>query len=501
MVGSSAAAGAFSPRQALWWFLAAMAGLLAFRVVALAFNRTDLFFDEAQYWFWGERLQLGYFSKPPLIGWIIRAVTDVCGETAFCIRLASPIIHAGTATLVFLAAMRLAGPLAGLWSGLIFATLPGISVSSGIASTDVPLLFFYALALFAFVRFLDREDLPSALLLGVAIGGGLMAKYAMAYFVGCAALYLALSPRRRRLLASPKLAAALAVALAIIAPNLWWNWQNSGVTFSHTAANAKWGGDLFKPGKALEFLAAQFGVFGPVTFAAFLVIVWRWARGTRPISESERMLLLLALPVIAAVTLQAFLSRAHANWAAVAYVPASILVASVMLRDGAVLARRATLAIHLALAGLLAVGTSTAGLLALPPRSDPFARVLGWSEAIHRLEQRIDALAAEGRPVATILADDRAVLAELVYYLRDRPIPVRAWRDGPGFRDHYEMVAALAPGDGEPMLLVHHRKERADIHARFAVVEDLGTVEAPIGAGGGMRTLFLSRLSGWRGPP
>ncbi|MEM1101472.1 MAG: hypothetical protein AAGH73_08070, partial [Pseudomonadota bacterium] len=40
------------------------------RVGTLWFNTTDLFTDEAQYWAWGKHLDLGYFSKPPLIGWL-----------------------------------------------------------------------------------------------------------------------------------------------------------------------------------------------------------------------------------------------------------------------------------------------------------------------------------------------------------------------------------------------------------------------------------------------
>ena len=38
------------------------------RLAAMGFDRTDLYVDEAQYWLWGQHFDLGYFSKPPLIG-------------------------------------------------------------------------------------------------------------------------------------------------------------------------------------------------------------------------------------------------------------------------------------------------------------------------------------------------------------------------------------------------------------------------------------------------
>ena len=153
------------------------------------------------------------------------------------------------------------------------------------------------------------------------------------------------TPERRRLLRDPRLWAALALAAALIAPNLIWNAANRFATFSHTADNAKWAGSLVHPLKALEFLATQFGVFGPVLFAALGVIALRaWRR--RPAGASDRLLLAFALPVLAVVTAQAFLSRAHANWAAVSYVAAVVLVTATMIRELSWRWLTASLALH-----------------------------------------------------------------------------------------------------------------------------------------------------------
>jgi len=44
------------------------------RIVTLHFDTTDFFVDEAQYWFWSQNLDFGYYSKPPMIAWFIRAM-------------------------------------------------------------------------------------------------------------------------------------------------------------------------------------------------------------------------------------------------------------------------------------------------------------------------------------------------------------------------------------------------------------------------------------------
>ena len=137
----------------------------------------------------------------------------------------------------------------------------------------MPLLLFWALALIGFAALFETTRWWPTLLLGLAFGLGLNAKYAMAWFLLCAAVYFIATPRARAILTDVRLYAALALGLLLIVPNLAWNYAHSFATFSHTAANADWNGSLIHPLKALEFLIEQFGVFGPILFGAFLVIL------------------------------------------------------------------------------------------------------------------------------------------------------------------------------------------------------------------------------------
>ena len=56
--------------------------LTAIRIVGLHFSVVDLFFDEAQYWAWSRELSFGYFSKPPLLAWVIAATDPICGSAS-----------------------------------------------------------------------------------------------------------------------------------------------------------------------------------------------------------------------------------------------------------------------------------------------------------------------------------------------------------------------------------------------------------------------------------
>jgi 4-amino-4-deoxy-L-arabinose transferase-like glycosyltransferase len=475
----------------------ALAGLLAVRVAALALNGTDLFFDEAQYWSWAREPAFGYYSKPPLIAALIGATTSVCGDATFCVRLAAPLLHTATAILVFLAARRLYDERTAFWSAVTFATLPGISLSAGIISTDVPLLFGWALALLGLVGLLQQASgWAPALALALGLGLGLNAKYAMAFFPASLAIFLMASPSARPLLRDPRLWVGLGLGVLMIGPNLAWNAAHKFATFAHTADNAKWSGGLLHPGKGLEFLASQLAVFGPLMVAGLVLVVRRaWLEGLRP---ADRLLLCFTLPVLAVITAQAFVSRAHANWAATAYVAGSILVPATLIRLGEWRWLRSSLWLHVAVMAVLIAGTSAAGHFTLPLAGDPFQRTLGWGELGRRTAAIVDKARAAKTPFGAVMADDRAVTATLLYYMRHENIPIVAWRDGPRPLDHYELTRPFNDRRQTPVLLVATRRDSARITDHFTSVRPIGTDAVPAGLGRPREVRFVA-LDGFKG--
>jgi 4-amino-4-deoxy-L-arabinose transferase-like glycosyltransferase len=484
------------------WPLALTLGLgalLAVRVAALALNRTDLFFDEAQYWSWSLEPALGYYSKPPLIAWLIGLSTAVCGGSEFCVRLPAPLVHTATSIAVYAFASRLYRdrPEIGLWSALAFATLPGVSLSSGIISTDVPLLLCWAVGLWALAVMIDeRSSWSPAVVLGLALGFGLNTKYAMAYFVLCFGVFMLIAPQQRFLLRDRRLWAALGLGVALILPNLAWNASHSFATFAHTADNAKWTGSLFRPGKALEFFATQFGVMGPVLFWVLLAVSVR-VLTLRHAPDRVLLLLAFSLPIIAVVTVQAFISRAHANWAAPAYLSATVLAVAMLMRGQKRQALRVSFALHIAVLALLVAAVAFAGRFALPGGQDPFARTLGWRELAAATRARLTTAKEAGQPFGSVITDERAATAELLYYMKDEQTPVLAWSAGGRPHDHYELTRPFANGSPQPVLLVSLRGNRDEIAKRFKSATLLETADLP--AGKRSRHVTFMKLEGFEG--
>ncbi|PYF08128.1 4-amino-4-deoxy-L-arabinose transferase-like glycosyltransferase [Rhodobacter viridis] len=406
------------------------------------FDATELSTDEAQYWVWGQAPSLGAYSKPPLIGWLIGAVTTVFGASVATVRLPAVFLHLAVALAIFALGRRLATSRVAAVAALGYATAPAVTLGSALMTTDTPLLLAFALALIAQcdlaqARAQGRSQPGKAAALGLAVALGALAKYAMLYGLLGMALAAVLSPRWR--IGRGDLALAAGVALIVLAPHLVWLLDHGFVTFRHLSDTATGPVRGLDPLEPLRFLASQFAVFGPILFPAAVLA------GAR---RSEVGLIALAVVPIAIVSLQAFGGKALANWAVLSLVPAALLAAPLLA------ARPRLLAVSLTLGGALALAVPAARALApelrLPDGREVFARYLGHAA----LAEQVLALArAHGAP--TLVAADRDLLADLAWFGRDTRLALRAVPPQGRPRNHWEMTAPFrAQTDALPVLLV-----------------------------------------------
>jgi 4-amino-4-deoxy-L-arabinose transferase-like glycosyltransferase len=473
------------------WAAAAIVGITALRLLWLAVTTAQLYPDEAQYWFWSLHPALGYYSKPPLVAWVIALTTRTFGDSEFAIRLSAPLLHAIAAGFVYAIAARLYDRRAGFWSALAYITLPGVSLSAFVISTDAALLPCWAAALYAFIRAREPGGERWWWAVGIAAGLGLLAKYAMAYWLLSALGYVLLVRDERRHI--PGLLRAAGLALLLYLPNLWWNWRHDFVSYRHVRDNAELTGALFHPGAFIEFFASQFAVFGPLCFAALLAIAARFRDLADP---RARLLAVFALPALAMMLGVSLLSRAQPNWAAPAYVSATVLVVAWALGRDWRRGLRAAIAINMA-AVLVVLGAPdalAAAGISLPAKYDPLHRLRGW----RALGQEVSRVMA-AYPGLPLLADDRELLASLVYYVRPHPLDAVEWNPIPGIWDQWLLTNNLAGHVGEDFLAVTKHGLIDEMRPVFSEIVPLATIRSSAGARG-EHPYALYILRGYRGP-
>ena len=466
-----------------------IAGLLGIRMVLLAASPLELYADEAQYWRWGQSLEWGYYSKPPMIAWVIYASTAILGDSEWAIRFFAPIFHAVAATILFLLSRRMFNPTAALFTVITYLFMPGIILSSGVISTDGVLFPFWCLALHLFWRLREKNlGWLGTATLGAAIGLGFLSKYAMLYFaIGVVLTCLVDKPTRVAVL-SPKGTAFVAVTVAVFAPHMIWNAANEFKTVSHTVDNANLGGELFNLDHFPKFIGDQMGVFGPVAFVALItgIIFLRPRAELADLGDAahaqrakETWLACFIIPVLVIIAAQAVLSRAHANWAATAYPAASVFMGGFLLR-----ARGWRPAFWAGIGLQVIVGTLAITLAMAPPswsaalgRDNDLKRVRGWEDLSEQLAREIERL----QPTALVV-DEREIWHGIDYYLKDGlDIPLILWRYNSGPKNYAEGLD-LADLDHSRVLVASYRSHlRPRIQADFETWQPEGFVGVDLG--------------------
>jgi 4-amino-4-deoxy-L-arabinose transferase-like glycosyltransferase len=468
--------------------LVVVGALTVVRLIGLHFSKVDLFFDESQYWSWSRDLAFGYFSKPPLLAWLIAAVTHVCGNTEMCVRAPAPLLHLGVSLASFEIGRTLYDTRTGFWAAMLTALGTGTVFSARIVSTDVPLLFFWALALLAYVHLCRQAQWRWAVLLGAALGAGLLAKYAMIYFLPGIVLAAFVDKESRAVLGKPQLWIAFVIAIATISPNLLWNITNGFLTLRH-AGNAVVGEDITPSfTRPLEFLGAQFGVFGPIVFGIAIATILRI--GSPLLRSTDRMLLAFAITPLVVVTATAAVVHAYANWAAASFVPLAVLAAGIMVRRN----WRSLLWISVVIGiitQIVLIGTDAFAAQVFIPVLDtnPYYRTLGW-----RAFARTVGELAHKQSTPTIVSDVRAEVASLLYYWRDKPEQILAWQTAE--LTSFELTHGLSAATAQPVLFITECDAQERIEKFYSKVTPLGFFVPQASV---VRPFFAFRLEGARG--
>ncbi|MDP3425840.1 MAG: glycosyltransferase family 39 protein, partial [Humidesulfovibrio sp.] len=262
------------------WLFCLIAVPTLLRLWFVATGQLGLVQDEAQYWDWTRHLQLTYYSKGPLIAWIIALFTGIFGNTELGVRMGSIV---GAALFPLL----LWWLLAGLWKRPVLAVLavflaavsPLFQALGILMTTDNPFVLCWTLSIIA----LYAAATPDAsgrerpfwpyLLLALAYGVGILAKYTMLGMAGLAVGYGFLLQRGGALPARfwPKLLGALALGVVVgFLPTFIWNMHHGFVGYKHVlyliGVSGEGAKTMFRLSRVPEYLGAQLGFALPWWF-------------------------------------------------------------------------------------------------------------------------------------------------------------------------------------------------------------------------------------------
>lgn len=391
--------------------------------------------DEAYYWVWSKRLELGYYDHPPLIAWLMAGFTGLFGNGLWALRLPAVVSWLVGASLSYHMAQRMFGGQAGALAILVWATLPIMQVGFHIATPDSALILFAWLTVWFAYRAI--EEARPTLWLAAGLMGGLtmLGKYPGIFVVAAVFLALLSTRRGRTELTTRWPWLAVLVALLTVSPMIFWNWQHEWVSFAF-----QFGHGVQKTVKApfnmfLLFLGGQFFAVMPWTFIAMAwsaASAWR----TRLLTSAYAHALLVwgfALPLLM-FGLAGLTSKSGPNWPETAYVTGTLLLAGVLnrllYRANAWNWRRVSVVIALGLFAILLVNLLRfpfwIGYMAergLTQKRTQLSQSYGWD----KVRPVLDTMRHEWAEDGTILVDNHA-RAGMIAWLLNAPEQVTSSR-------------------------------------------------------------------------
>jgi len=400
------------------------------RCLAIIYSPLELSADEAQYWLWSNHLSWGYFSKPPLIAWLIAFSNLVLGVSEFSIRILAPIFHGITAILIFYLAKEVSDKshLAQFLSALTWLTLPIIGVGSFLMSTDTPLMLLWTIGLLSIFNAYKSEEKSTWLISGLISGISIYAKYAAFYMPLGLFLFFFIAYKSNSKIKFIHLFIFFSSFLLVSIPNLIWNMFNNFSTINHLSSNAVIDSPRYSLLGSLDFIISQVWVIGPIMFIVSILAIW----STLKLKDNFGLLIWFVLPVFIIMTTQGFFSEANANWSATALPGLSIICGHYLAKNFKV--AFFSIFTNSLICLLIYLISLTGNLIFFELKSDPLRKLKGWQALSQDI---LDNTSKEKSDL--ILVERRGIAAELMYYLRDKNLKIRVPNNFKPANNHYEL--------------------------------------------------------------
>lgn len=269
--------------------------------------------DESYYRLFGKYLAWGYYDHPPMVALLTR-LSSILFTGNLGIRFFTVLLQIGTLILIWkIIDIENPGKQDVLSFFIIAASISLFSLYGFIAAPDGPLLFFTALFLLAYKKFIRDPGWATVLLLSFSMAAMIYSKYQAVLVIGFTIL------SNLKLLKSVRFWLAGIFALLLLIPHFHWQVANDFPSFQYHLVDRSEG---FKLGYLLEYMPNQLAVFNPLTIGAVVYIMFR----NKPSGQFERTLYLQITGFIIFFFFIAFRGHVEPHWTIACSVPLIVIL-------------------------------------------------------------------------------------------------------------------------------------------------------------------------------
>ncbi len=278
--------------------------------------------DEAYYWMWSHHLQTGYYDHPPMIAYLIH-LSNYISEAEWGVRLTNVFALSISSLYLFKLTAEIFDEKTALNALLISSSVILVHAGYILTTPDSPLILFWSISLYYSYKAIFYGKRKDYVLTGMMLGLMMLSKYTAILFVFMVLIFIFL--KRRDILLNINFYIASVIAVLIVSPMIWWNYQNDWISFTFQLAHGSSESYHISFHSFFDFFAGQFGIFSPV----FTTVLFYFLIKNKLYFKNDK-LFFLSLSV--AVVLLFFFYKSlfgsmELNYSAPAYIGGAILCA------------------------------------------------------------------------------------------------------------------------------------------------------------------------------
>ena len=272
---------------------------------------SELILDESYYWYFSQDLSWGYFDHPPMVAFFVW-LGGLFFEGELGVRFFAAFLFSGTVWFLWQCIDQKEKQQNQLLFCIFTASVALLNVYGFFMIPDTPLLFFAALFLWGYKRFLKTKDWGAVLILAICMAAMMYSKYHAVLLIG----FILLS--HPKLLLNVRFLAAAMIALVFYIPHLYWLYENDFVSIKYHLFDRA--DSRYKPAFTIEYLIG-FLVIPGLTFPWIFKALFK----TRFTDTFTRGLLFVVYGIFLFFLFSSFNRRTQAQWPVLVLLPMVII--------------------------------------------------------------------------------------------------------------------------------------------------------------------------------
>ena len=202
-------------------------------VLGADLSHTQLRYDMAENYAWGQEMQLGYYKHPPLFAWVSYIWLSIFGTTHFAYFLLSQVNVIVAMVFIFLLSRKFVGENKAVFAVLLLELIIFYNLKAIRFNANTILIPIFPAIAFFFVKSLQENRTKDWLLFGFTAALGMLSKYAAVCLIFTFILYAL--QKRRDIFINPRAYLGIFVFLATISPHVYWLFQADFLTLQYAS--------------------------------------------------------------------------------------------------------------------------------------------------------------------------------------------------------------------------------------------------------------------------